>query len=253
MFPLSLESPFQFARACAGEKSPPPILNSTVGGTRPFGPVEFGGNSGDNGPMQRKLVRIGTAALAVSTLVFVSAARAQPFYQAGQVSIALERGFGIHHVSSTREPDVGAEQDFDATVIGVGWAGAVTPLHYTRAAIDGFITDQLSLGGSLGFFSQSGDWEGNGFIFSPRVGYAIPLSRVFTFWPRGGFTYYDIGDTHLIALSGEAMFVASPHPSWGILFGPTLDFGFTGEQGGDNADYTAFSIGFPAVGLMGTF
>jgi hypothetical protein len=193
---------------------------------------------------------LGIGAIA-SVLTLAARSNAQPFYDAGEISVALERGFGIHHVSESGENDAGQEWDSSSTVIGIGWAGAVTPFHWTRAAIDGFIIDQLSLGGSIGFYSQSGDSDGNGFLFAPRVGYAIPLSRVFTFWPRGGLTYYDQGDRSVFGLSGEAMFVASPDPSWGILFGPTLDLGFFGDDG-DN-DYTAIAIGFPAVGIMGTF
>jgi hypothetical protein len=202
--------------------------------------------------MQRTSVRIGLRAASSLFLLALSApGAAQPFYDAGEISVALERGFGIHHVSQNWEQDNGAESGNDATVIGIGWAGALTPLHYTRAAVDGFIMDQLSLGGSFGFFSQSGDADTSGLLIAPRVGYAIPLSDIFTFWPRGGLTFYDFGNQSLFALTGEAMFVASPHPNWGILFGPTIDLGFAGEQG--DADYSAFAIGFPAVGLMGTF
>jgi hypothetical protein len=56
----------------------------------------------------------------------------------------------------------------------------------------------------------------------------------------------------MLALGGEAMFVASPRPGWGILFGITLDVGFTGERD-DETDWTETSIAFPSVGLMGTF
>jgi hypothetical protein len=198
--------------------------------------------------MQRVLLRTAFAALAVIALGLTAApSHAQHFYDAGKISVALERGFGIHHVSRDQEPN-----DFDGTTIGIGWYGALTPFHYTRAALDGFIMDQLSLGGSLGFFSQSGDPDADGFLFAPRVGYAIPISRVFTFWPRGGLTYWDFANTSVFALSGEAMFVASPSPNWGILFGPTIDIGFMGESGDDD-DFSEIAIGFPAVGLMGTF
>lgn len=195
---------------------------------------------------------IGVSA-ALGALLLGAPAGAQSFHSAGQISVALERGFGIHHVRRNADPDVGPDRDYKGTTIGLGWAGAVTPLHWARAAIDGFLTDQLSLGGSFGFFSQSGDSDGSGVLLAPRVGYAIPLSQVFTFWMRGGLTYYDVGDTSLLAVTGEAMFVASPHPSWGVVFGPTLDLGFTGETGGDNADLMEFALGLPTVGLMGTF
>jgi hypothetical protein len=199
--------------------------------------------------MQRLLVRIAFAALAALALgLTATPSNAQNFYSSGKISVALERGFGIHHVS--RDWDPGGDED--GTVIGIGWYGALTPFHWTRAALDGFIMDQLSLGGSLGFFSQSGDPDADGFLFAPRVGYAIPISRVFTFWPRGGFTYWDFANSSVFALAAEGMFVASPSPNWGILFGPTIDLGFMGEAG-DDVDFSEVAIGFPSVGLMGTF
>lgn len=201
--------------------------------------------------MLQKIARLWLGTLAVCTLCLTaSPSSAQPFYRSGEISVAIERGFGIHYSSASTE--VGG-QEFDAsyTAIGLGWAGAISPFHHSRAAIDGFVTDQLSLGGSIGFFTQSGDAEGDGFIFSPRVGYAVPLNDTFTFWPRGGLTYWDREATNVLAISGEGMFVISPTPSWGILLGLTLDLGFTGENG--DGDYTEFSLGFPAVGIMGTF
>lgn len=205
--------------------------------------------------MLQQCKRLGIGAIVGSVLLLSArASHAQAFHESGQVSVALERAFGIHYVNSEVDrPGAGDDQEFSGTSVGIGWSGALTPLQYTRAAIDGFVTDQLSLGGSLGFYSQSGeDWDASGFLLSPRVGYAIPLSRVFTFWPRGGFTYYDIEQESEFAVTGEAMFVASPQPSWGILFGLTLDLIVAGDASNDG-DRSGIVIGLPAVGLMGTF
>lgn len=174
-------------------------------------------------------------------------ALAQRFYDSGTVSVALERGFGIHHVRQSRDnPDTTT----NATTIGIGWYGALTPFHWTRAAIDVFVVPQLSVGGSLAFFSQSGDADSDGVLFAPRVGYAIPLSRVFAFWPRGGITLYDVGNRSVFGPAGEAMFLALPSPNWGILFGATLDLGLFGSVGNDN-DYSDISFAIPAVGVLG--
>lgn len=198
--------------------------------------------------MQRSFVRLGFGTLVgLAAALTATPSAAQQFYDSGAISIALERGFGIHHVSVDADPGGG----WDGTTIGIGWYGSLTPFHWTRAAIDGFVTDQLSIGGSIGFFTQSGDPDFDGFLLAPRVGYAIPLSRVFSFWPRGGFTFYDTGNRNVFAFSGEGMFVVTPRPGWGILFGPTLDLGLMGEDG--DTDITEVAIGFPAVGLMGTF
>jgi hypothetical protein len=61
------------------------------------------------------------------------------------------------------------------------------------------------------------------------------------------------GDASQFALTGEAMFVAVPRAGWGILFGLTLDLGIAGETQEDDDDWREFAIGFPSVGLMGTF
>jgi hypothetical protein len=194
------------------------------------------------------------------TLIFAMASlaakpsQAQAFYASGKVSVALERAFGIHHVNGhVEDNDSGDEIDYSHTTVGFGWGGSTSHFHDSRAAVDGFVTDRLSLGGALGFFSQSGDADLNGFLISPRVGYAVPISEAFTFWPRGGLTYMSRGDASQFALTGEAMFVAVPRAGWGILFGLTLDLGITGETQEDDDDWREFAIGFPSVGLMGTF
>lgn len=197
--------------------------------------------------MKRNSVRLALgASLVAAVLGSAASAEAQDFYDAGEISVALERVIGIHHQSW----DVG-DQDGSNTVIGIGWSRPATPLHVPRAALDGFIIDQLSLGGSIAFFSISGSEDADGVLFAPRVGYAIPLSRVFTFWPRGGFSYWDIEEGSQLSLSAEAMFVATVRPGWGILFGPTLDLGLSGKRG--DTDYSDTSFALPTVGMMGTF
>jgi hypothetical protein len=203
--------------------------------------------------MKRNLASLGLSAAAAAAALFTALpSQAQSFYSRGKISVAMERVFGIHYAHTEIDPPGPGSDSTGGSVIGFGWYGAVSPLHWARAAVDGFVIDRLSLGGSLAFFTQTGDADDDGVLFSPRVGYAIPLSPVFTFWPRGGFTFLKLEDSSLFAFSAEAMFVASPKPNWGILFGPTLDFGFFGDAPGD-ATWTHFALGFPTVGLMGTF
>jgi hypothetical protein len=200
--------------------------------------------------MQRTL--LGCAAFA-SLALASPPLLAQDFYRAGKVSVALERGFGIHylHEGRDRQPPQ-PDGDIDATTFGIGWYGALTPLHWTRAAVDVFVVERLSLGGSLAFFGQSGDRDAEGILFAPRVGYAVPLSSVISFWPRGGVVFYDLERRSAFGLSGEAMFVVSPRPSWGVLFGPTLDLAFSGDDD-DGEDFTEFALGIVSVGLIGMF
>jgi hypothetical protein len=198
--------------------------------------------------MQRAML---TAGLFLAVAFSANTGKAQAFYDSGEVSIAIERALGIHYVHSSWDGPGPGDYEFDGTTIGLGWYGALSPLHWSRAAVDVFVIDQLSVGGSLAFFAQSGDPDGDGFLFAPRVGYAIPLSDLFTFWPRGGITFLDVNDNSLFALSGEATFVLTPQPSWGIILAPTVDIGFIGEEG--DSDYSEFSLGIPAVGILGNF
>lgn len=204
--------------------------------------------------MRRTLVAASLLSTAFALLI-ARPSHAQ-FYDSGEVSIAIERAFGIQY-SNVEVDDGPWEIDISGTSIGLGWQGGwqdgslLTPLHAARLALDVFVADQLSVGGALGFFTHTGEVDDvEGLLFAPRVGYAIPLSRAFTFWPRGGFSYWNVDDNSLLAVTGEAMFLASPRPGWGILFGLTVDVGITGEAG--NSDRSEQAIGVP-VGILGTF
>jgi hypothetical protein len=191
-------------------------------------------------------------AAALAQLTLTNAASAQNYYRAGKVSLSIERAFGIHHVSNHYDPEVGADRSDASTSVGLGWHEPLSAFHSARIAIDGFVTDRLSLGGAFGAFWHSGDNETDGFILAPRIGYVIPISRSFSFWPRGGVSYARVGDRTLFGFTAEAMFVASPSPDWHILFGPTMDVAPFGRSD-PNTDWTQIAISFPTVGIMGTF
>jgi len=177
-------------------------------------------------------------------------AQAQEFGKAGNVSVAIERAFGFHFAKRTTDPDGPAPStSASAATVGFGWYQALTPIHTARGALDVFIIDRLSLGGALGAYAQQG---GGGFLLSPRVGYSIPLGKMFTFWPRGGLTFVKQEDLTLFGVSLEPMFVLWPRPNWGVLLGPTLDFSFTGSRD-NNSSVTEFSFGIPTVGLIASF
>ncbi|MFZ5891807.1 MAG: hypothetical protein ACOY0T_12195 [Myxococcota bacterium] len=202
--------------------------------------------------MTRKIASLGFSVAAF--LLGVSAtqtAHAVDYYRAGKVSVSLERVFGLHYWHNEIEQRIGTDAVASGTVVGLGWYQPSSFYHQGRAAVDGFIIDRLSLGGSLGFFAKTGDDDNTGVLLYPRVGYVIPISNVFSFWPRGGFSFVKFDNASLFGFAAEAMFVASPSDDWHILFGPTFDFGFAGEVG--DQDWSHFALGFPAVGLMGTF
>jgi len=202
-------------------------------------------------------MRIGTSlALLLTLLSGTAAAQAQQLGQEGQFTVAAERLFGFHWASVSVENEDGPDGDGTARMVGLGWHYAQgMPYNQPRAGFDYFLTDNFTLGGSLGFFSGSTDDMGgadfDGILLAPRLGYAMQLSRTISFWPRGGLTYITVDDPYVLALSGEAAFVFQPQPNWGILLSPTLDIGPFGETGGDpEQDMTAHSVGV-TVGLLG--
>jgi hypothetical protein len=182
-------------------------------------------------------------------------ASAQPLPQKGGVAIALERGFGF---TTTHTEIDGQDDDRDVTQFGLMWMRSETAFHQPRAAVDFFVTDGLSLGGALGFYSWGGDGDRSGFLLYPRVGYAVGLGHSVTLWPRGGLSYYSEEEAGgnpkytQLAISAECQFLLWPTRSWAIMLGPTLDLGVSGEiSGGPNdTDFSQRSIGV-TFGLLG--
>jgi hypothetical protein len=200
----------------------------------------------------RKLRIIGL----VAPLAFChsTAALAQDLGLQGDLTLGIERAFGFHWTTTSWD-NVPPDQDNDTshTVVGIGWYRAETAHHNPRVGLDYFIVDQLSLGGSLGFWSAGGDRDGDGFMIFPRVGYVIPFGDIAGFWPRGGLAYYSEGggqNWDQLVLGAEGSFYVRPLPDWAILFGPTMDLGVTGGVG--DADFNQHSIGL-TFGLLGRF
>jgi hypothetical protein len=118
-----------------------------------------------------------------------------------------------------------------------------------RLAVDFFVAEGLSLGGSFSYVSDALTRERTGrgggtdvtirsILFHPRLGYAAPIDETFSIWPRAGVTYVSVtiedddGDESSIrtwAVTGELMFGISPMSHFAILVGPFVDYGFGGE------------------------
>lgn len=192
------------------------------------------------------LAMMGTCGLASAQV------SAPNFGAQGQLTISAERLFGIYYAKASRDYDNRPSEDLSSTVIGLGISSdpAISSFVQPRAGVDYFVADRLSLGGALGLYSASGDLVSNsGFLLAPRVGYAINLGEIASFWPRGGFTYYSHADHHNVGLTGEANFALFPRNNWGFLLTPFFDFGPFG--GGPNTmTYSEFTLGI-SVGVMG--
>lgn len=180
-----------------------------------------------------------------------STAQAQELGEQGTAVLAAERLFGINFQSSSVED---ADEDRDVSSVGFGWLRSEAAYHVPRAAFDYFVTDGLSIGGSVGFFVIGNDGDHTGFLIAPRVGYAFMFNDWAGFWPRGGLTYFneEPGNTDYsqFALTLEGMFAFVPGEEWAILLGPTIDLGLAGEVG--DRDFTQHAFGI-TTGLAGMF
>ena len=190
------------------------------------------------------------------TICGTAAAQVAPGFGAqGQLAISAERLFGIEYARASFDPpNNGPGFYHSSTIIGFGWSyqGLASSFIQPRAGIDYFVVNNLSLGGAIGLYSGAGhdpQVGDTGFLFAPRVGYAIDLGSVASFWPRGGITYYSHGDYHNVGITGEANFALFPRPNWAFLITPHFDMGpFGGAPG--NTDFTEFAMGVQ-FGIMG--
>jgi hypothetical protein len=201
-------------------------------------------------------------ALAAALFGLAGSAHAQEygatFGHSGQLTFGAERLFGFHWTkNSIKDPD-GNRYSNSGTSIGVGWIFArELQFNQPRLGVDYFIAQDISLGGSVGFFSansRGGGLDYDGFIISPRVGFNIPLTQSIYFWPKVGLTYISIDRAHAFGVSGEANFAFFPRPSWAFLVTPTLDLApFGGIENNDNrpnSDLSAYAFGL-SVGVLG--
>jgi hypothetical protein len=215
-----------------------------------------------------KPIRLAAISLLVS---FSATAQAQPVEGSrqlggkGNIAISIERLFGFSY--SRDNPD-GNGQTQTATTISLlsnPLAGATSGYTFPRLAIDGFVTDSISVGGAVGFFSTSvspGNGDLSGFLLAPRVGYAMGLTPSITFWPRAGVTYVsaDFGATtsSQLALTLEAPFVFGLTDHFGLSASALLDLGIAGSNETTvgpltmSVDHTVTDIGIQ-VGAVGFF
>jgi hypothetical protein len=191
--------------------------------------------------------------LFVACVALSNSASAQELLGAGHLSFGAERLFGFYLDKQSYDPG----GDPDTTVVGIGWSFNNTSALLTipRLGIDYFIDEHLTIGGSLGLASVSvEDSDALGILLAARVGYAIRLTHMISFWPRGGLTFATVGgdeDLSVFGLTLEGNFTLMPSDGWAFTGGPVLDFGFTGS-GGDNVDHSEILIGI-MFGLTGWF
>ncbi len=176
-----------------------------------------------------------------------------------QITFGVDRVMGVAFDRATLSPDKGGDQTYKATNVALfgnpGGGGLAAPgLMIPRLALDFFVVESVSIGGSLMYFTSSSEVETDAgssdgptnstFVISPRVGYAMAFDETFSLWPRAGITYLSsktetttTGATGSstststfsgMALTVEAMVGISPIENFAILAGPYVDYGLSG-------------------------
>lgn len=195
--------------------------------------------------------------VAGAVFVFGTHAQAQELGQADDWTLSAERLFGFYDADVTAEFGNDVVEDRDRSSLGFAYQESIGMFDVPRIGFDYFIIPHLSLGGSLGFFSHDPDTdddesdEYSGFLFSPRVGYAVPFNDQWGVWPRGGLTYVERDGGVVMdqtALSAEVPFYFMPARNVGFTGSILFDIGLAGSwrAGGQERDYDEqlFGLGF---------
>ena len=189
---------------------------------------------------------VGLTMLLMSSLG-ASSARGQAeevgFGVAHQLVISADRLFGFVHSWETLSLGGAKETGHsdNVSIFGSPFTSLAASYSAPRLAFDGFVTDGLSIGGSVSYFWTSVKDVGaassssvDGFMVMPRVGYALALGRAAAIWPRVGFSYLHASGSgrtaSLYAMTFEVPVVISLGPHVALLAGPTLDVGLGGSQ-----------------------
>jgi hypothetical protein len=211
-------------------------------------------------------------------------AQARQFGDQGQLVITAENlfGFSLERYGTSGDNDSESSQTY--TQFGLFYRGVH---HSPRAPWVGghyFVIPNLSIGATLGFQTAGGTITGDtgsgttvtrdmassfGFIFLPKVGYALMLNNMLGFWFRGGpgiVTSSTSGpddndrssaNTYWL-LSLDANFVVTPVQYIGFYAGPQFNMSFTGSESSTrnnvttsvDASFRSFSLD---AGLFGYF
>jgi len=193
--------------------------------------------------MRLGFIRSGIGAATVGVVLAISRPCPAAFGRSGDVSFAADRLMGFYVLDAGTPATYG-----DRTLLGLGLTPGFGAYTTARLGIDGFVTNHLSIGGSLAFWNLSPRGDGrsaSGGLLSPRIGYAINIGDSFGFWPRAGLTYVNYDGDEELGLTLEGQFFASPAAHFAFTFGPALDLGVVGDG------REGKSIGVLTFGVLG--
>jgi hypothetical protein len=164
-------------------------------------------------------------ALACATVPAYAQNKVDNIGNGGGIVIGGERLAGVYHTTSTEkiedEQVVGGttvtsevEVETSTTTLAIFGHNPGAPTELPRLALDYFVVDGFSVGGSFVFarnaieidgerrvsgggMSQSADIDGGhvtlqAIVFHPRTGYALAFNEYIGIWPRAGFSYTHI-------------------------------------------------------------
>ena len=211
-------------------------------------------------PEMTKLVR-SSALLALALLSPRLAGAAA--IDKGTFALGGERLTGMFH----SEEKVGAGVSSGATSIvllgNTANDGSVAyPFQFPRIGLDGFITDGLSLGGSLTFMHRSAGGSATDLLVAPRIGFAYMFSRAVGIWPRFSIGYWhqwqDPNQAHTFAFTIDVPLIVAPVKDFAITVGPLFDVSFAGKRtvAGPTGDvdtdtsFTNFGLSAGIVGFL---
>lgn len=187
----------------------------------------------------------------------------------GEFIVSAERLFGVSFAQTTTEAGGGTGTITDSRTTFAFLLAPITPLgsspyEIPRIGFDVDVVSGFTVGGGIGVASGSGSTRtevaatgtstdrdtasATTFVFSPRLGYALRLSSLFTFWPRLGVTYYHVSLTSPssvtvgtisvttessssgLGLNAEPMFVITPTAHVGFTVMPAIDVPLSGSR-----------------------
>ena len=161
------------------------------------------------------------------------------------------------------------KEKYDAVTAGESDAFAsarygLFPSRTVRFGAHYVVDSLLTVGTGVGFWvlssasSAEKDSTISQFELRPRIGLALPVSRLFGFWPRVGASllYRSAHDysAWMLSPSLDLLAVCTPVDHFGVLGGLTLDLAAAGKAGPKNETQDARyeSLGL-TVGLMADF
>jgi hypothetical protein len=161
----------------------------------------------------------------------------------------------------------GAERRLE---LGSGEAFDVSDETRAGLAVDLFLADRITLGGTIGFGAvpyerrDAGDAtttaHGGTLGLSPRIGWAAPLGGAAALWLRGGLAWlgalarYDrVGTARAteLDLSLEALFVWLPAPDLGVTLGPSASLTALASAAGASGALDGIGNRLAQIGMTG--